>query len=254
MKIYLAGADGGSIYIEALKRAGVKNRLESFYSLGGRPSMHLSMFDYLLDSGGFVARTKGVPIKIEEYARYINQNKIQKAFNLDTKSVKETLANQKYLDANCPDCYIIPVYHISDYLEGNVQLFKDYIASYSYIGIGGVAKVGYANQTIRDRAMEYIFSLSGSTTALHGLGQTMIEELRKYPWYSVDSTSWLQPARYGGSKFHSKNMGRVRSKVVPYDKNAEREAMYWVKKERELTYLWKQRGIDWEDFELKRFD
>ncbi len=244
MKLHFAGSDGNPRYNEILSSVGAKCRLESFYTLQNKgPSMQ---FDMLLDSGGFVARTKGILIPVEQYAKFINQYKVTKAFNLDTNDIEETLANQKYLEENCPGCYIIPIYHLSDFNERR-ELLNEFIAQgYDYIGIGGVAGEGspLAMQRI---FYDYIFSITRDKVRLHGLGITGEPMLMRYPWYSVDSTSWLSFARYANSKSNSKKMSQLKAKKNHYLTNTLEEAEHWVGLETKMTYLWKRKGIVWKD-------
>lgn len=249
MKLHFAGSDGNPKYNELLKAAGANCRLESFYSLSRKaPS---TGFDLLLDSGGFVARTKGIVISVEDYAKYINTFGVKKAFNLDTNDLEETLANQKYLDENCPNCYIIPIYHLSDYLKDR-GLLKQFIDDgYPYIGIGGVAGEG-SPVKLQKQFYDYIFNITRDKIKLHGLGITSEPILERYPWYSVDSTSWLSFARYGNSKSNSRKMAMVKAKGKHYLQNTQEEAHHWAMLERKMTYLWKQRGVVWDNDDIKR--
>ena len=243
MKLHFAGSDGNQKYNELLHNAGAKCRLESFYTLQNKMPSN-KQFDQLLDSGGFVARTKGIIIKVEDYAKYINASGVQKAFNLDTNDHEETMANQKYLEENCPNCYIIPIYHLSDYLE-NKGLLKEFIdAGYPYIGIGGVAGEGSPIK-LQNQFYNYIFSITRDKIKLHGLGITGEPMLQKYPWYSVDSTSWLSFARYANSKANSKKMAQVKAKTKHYLENTQEEAHHWVEIQNRMTRLWERRGIKW---------
>jgi hypothetical protein len=240
MKIHFAGSDGQVEFNVILEEAKAQNRLESFYGLGKRkPS---TQFDLLLDSGGFVARTKGVQISVEQYANHINVNNIKVAFNLDTNDPIQTQQNQKYLEANTK-AYIIPIYHLSDYLHLR-NLLDQYIEKYAYIGIGGVAGEG-SPVALQEVFYNHCFFKTRDKIKLHGLGITGKKMLEKYPWFSVDSTSWLAFARYGNSKTNSKKMSQVKAKTSPWQKNTLEEVKYWLALEAKLTKLWEMRGIKW---------
>ena len=243
MKLHFAGSDGNQKYNELLHNAGAKCRLESFYTLKNKAPSN-KQFDSLLDSGGFVARTKGIIIKVEDYARYINAVGATKAFNLDTNDLQETLDNQKYLEEHCPSCYIIPIYHLSDYLEDKELLNRFIAEGYPYIGIGGVAGEG-SPVKLQNQFYNYIFSVTRDKIKLHGLGITGEPILRAYPWYSVDSTSWLSFARYANSKANSKKMSQVKAKQKHYLENTQEEAHHWVEIQRKMTHLWERRGVNW---------
>lgn len=244
MKLHFAGSDGAAKYNYELQKQHAKNRLESFYTLKTKPPS--MQFDMLLDSGGFVARTKGITISVSEYANYINTHKVTKAFNLDTNNLEETLDNQKHLEQHT-DAYIIPIYHESDYREGNTELLSSFISNYPYIATGGTAGT-QGSQNARTSFFDYVFAHTRDKIKVHGLGVTANKLLVRYPFYSVDSTSWLGPARYGNSKAtKDKRIQIVHSKTRHYMKNTEHEITYWLKVEKNITRLWEKRGIVWED-------
>ena len=245
MIIYFAGADGENQYAKMLREAGAKHRLESYFYLKEGPTR--KGFDsYLLDSGGFSARNKGVPISVVGYSRYLNDHQVELAFNLDTNDFEETKRNQRFLERECPGTYIIPIYHYGDLKEDNY--LEELIGEYPYIGLGGVAgrkrskeeKIGF---------WAHIFKQSGTTTRIHGLGLTKEDAMKTFPFYSVDSTSWQSFGRYGQSKSTTKRIARVRVRTRHYLDNIKLDMLnYWVKLETEITELWTERGIVWDQF------
>lgn len=249
MILYYAGSEPKP-YREVLKKAGIKNILYSFYSIGGK---EVSGFEgILLDSGGFAARTRNVVIDVKKYAEYINKHNIDLAFNLDTNDLDETLANQKYLEENT-HAYIIPIYHFSDWKhKDSIGLLNDFIKEYPYIGIGGVA----GQNAKRDKLspfLNYVFYRTRDKVAVHGLGMTSKWMVGAYPFYSIDSTSWLSMARYASSHVHSKSMSRVRAKSQHHILNSYHELPYWIEFEHNATKLWANRGIVWKDNNIKEY-
>jgi len=246
MRLHFAGGDAIAVTNEWMHEQGVRDRLESFYMLKGKvPSME--GFDhYLLDSGGFVARTKGERIDVRAYAEFINQHGVKLAFNLDTNDVDETLANQELLDASCPGATILPIYHLSDYRSREHRgLLDTFIQQgHPYIGVGGVAGEGSA-RALQHGFYRYVFRQTGKRVRVHGLGITSRDILLTYPWFSVDSTSWFAEGVYG-----------------PNDKDARvrafRSSLHWrerctprtqelLKLQDTATRLWTHRGFTWED-------
>lgn len=245
MRLHFAGADGAAVYNNILVENEAHYRLESFNTLKRKqPSSQFSCL--LLDSGGFVARTKGIIISVAEYANYINNHAVKYAFNLDTNDLDETLANQKYLEKHT-NAYIIPIYHESDYKEGNGKLLHNFIKDgYDYIATGGTAGT-QGSQDARTDFFDYVFAHTRDTIKVHGLGVTANSLLQRYPFYSVDSTSWLGAARYGNSSAtKDKRVALVRSKEH-YIKTTEIEVKHWIKVEAQITKMWAKRGIVWED-------
>lgn len=249
MRIYFAGAESDN-YRNILLKGGIKNRLESFWALGmGKSKPANNMFEsYLLDSGGYSARIRGVKINVKDYADYLNKYKVRLAFNLDTNDVEETLANQAYLEKNA-QAYIIPIYHLSDWLSPKYRsLIKEYSDNYPYIGLGGSAG-GKVGNDARKKFLNYSFSFTKDKTRVHGLGMTGEWMLMTYPYYSVDSTSWLSMGRFANSKIHSKEMAKVVARKRHHTENATTELEYWRDLQARVDKLWEKRGVKWEPFE-----
>lgn len=240
MIIFYAGSDGNTKYNNILRSHGIESRLESYIGLGNKPPSDFPR--YLLDSGGYTIRQKGGELRVEEYAEYIREHRVKLAFNLDTNDVQETLEHQEFLDKNTP-AYIIPIYHFSDFYERN-GLLEKYVKKYDFIAIGGVAG---NSLNINDERVFYnsVFRVTKDKVKVHGLGITKEAHLKRYPFYSVDSTSWLGFARYGNSKIASKEMSRYRAKERHYLENASYELTYWTNLQKFITKLWKKRGITW---------
>lgn len=244
MRIYFAGADSNKKYTDVLLKYGVKNRLESYFSLGNKQPSQLQ--NYLLDSGGFVARTKGITIKVEHYANFINRHNLRYVFNLDTNDIPQTLNNQQYLETNT-NAYVIPIYHHSDYKNKQYrQLLDDYILKYKFIALGGIAGVNN-NKNSMLNYLDYCFGKTQDRVRIHGLGMTAKNLLERYPYYSVDSTSWLSFARFGNSRANSKMMTIAKAKQRHYLDNTEEEITHTLKLEQYITKLWESRGVKWED-------
>lgn len=151
-----------------------------------------------LDSGAFSAFTKGYQIDIEAYARYIHENKdiVEIASVLDAiGDPVGTLENQKRLEAL--GAAVLPCYH---YGEPESYLTY-YVDRYEYITIGGMVPIATPQLRIwLDRIWsQYLVDATGKARLkVHGFGLTVPELMRRYPWYSVDSSSWVQIASNGG--------------------------------------------------------
>ena len=86
----------------------------------------------------------------------------------------------------------IPVWHKSRGLDEWRMLTKEY----DYIGLGGLAI-----KEIKLKEYKYLIPLLNiakeNGCKVHGLGFTRLEELKRYHFYSVDSTSWLNGGKFG---------------------------------------------------------
>lgn len=153
--------------------------------------------DRFLDSWWYSIRIRWLQLSVMDYANFINQYKwmFNVIANMDTSSVEETLNNQKFLEQETKQT-ILPVYHRSDLKEWNTKLLEEYCEKYDYIALWWVAWLG-----LSPRQKEYYLWKSFATamkhkTKIHWFGITSMSHLIKYPFYSVDSTSWLQWWKY----------------------------------------------------------
>ena len=155
--------------------------------------------ELFLDSGAFSAWTKSVEIRIEDYAEFIKQYKhvIQIYANLDVLGDPvKTWSNQKWLEKQ--GLSPIPCYH---YGESENWLQRYITSGYDYIALGGMVPI---QTTQRIYWLDHLFSklLTNKDglpiVKIHGFGMTSIPLLLRYPWYSVDSTSWVVTSRMGG--------------------------------------------------------
>ena len=151
-----------------------------------------------LDSGAFSAFTKGVEINLNEYIEFVKKNLdvIDVYANLDViRDPVATLRNQEIMEA--AGLHPLPVFHIgSDY-----SYLKHYLEKgYDYIGLGIAAQ--------KDKKMlidwldecfsKYLCKKDGfPKVKVHGFGITRLGIMLRYPWYSVDSTSWVISSRMG---------------------------------------------------------
>jgi len=266
MRIHLSSVEPDRFYKRVVD-AGLNNHLYSFFVCNKgttrgiiqerwHPGVHI-----FLDSGGFPARMRGVQIDVKEYCTFINENwdKIEVAPNLDTNDVQETLQNQAYLTANSK-ARIMPVYHVSDYVNPKYKgLIDDFIAKYDYIGVGGMAG-GSVPDWKQQKFLSYVFSKTRDRIKVHGFGITSEPYLTKYPFFSVDSTSWQSGMRWGhtltpeGKKVSYRNKKHLMEHNVPthliqahYLDRLPYDLQYWKNLEKRITELWKMRGVNWDN-------
>lgn len=253
MILFFAGTEPKD-YREVAKIKGVKNILQSYYSLGcgKNPPNNNDFPNYLLDSGGFSARQHGIDIDVKTYAEYLNRYKIKFAFNLDIVDNNVSLENQRYLESHT-NTYIMPVYHGNEWLSKKWDGLLDYyIEYYPYIALGGMAgkENGKANLP---KFLNYVFSKTKNKTMVHGLGMTSKPFLKQYPFFSVDSTSWMSVCRFANSNIYSPEMAKVNARKRHWKQNLANEVPYWQKLEKDITKLWKSRGIEWSGFDYDKF-
>lgn len=185
----------------------VPNLLESYYYVSKQrfvDAMRMDGARIFLDSGAFSAYTLGVTIDLPTYCEYIKRN-------MDLWRVEDGTIMASVLDGigdplqtyrnqlNMEELGVrpLPCFHSGE----NERYLEHYVRNYEYITLGGM--VGASTKQLMiwlDRMWEkYLTDGSGRPrTKVHGFGITSIPIMEAYPWYSVDSSSWIQSAAFGG--------------------------------------------------------
>lgn len=253
MKLYFAGAEPKSLR-EILREEGVKNILVSFFYLKDKDGEKMreisSRFESVfLDSGGFSAITRDVPISVEKYRDYLKKIEAKNVIyaNLDLKTYEETKKNQRFLESN--GLNPIPVYHFSEYDSKHREVILDYIKTNKYIAVGGIAGMSLS-EVQRKNYFNYIFKHTRQDIKVHGFGITGKRMLQEYPFYSCDSTTWQARMRYGNTMLKENKRLRI-TKNKTFKWNHRRfirdEIKQTLKLEADITKLWEKRGIVWKD-------
>jgi hypothetical protein len=206
MKIYLAGTSVSSPRkekkIQQLFKKG--HKLHSFFHcVDGFESKWFKMnkknkVNLFLDSGAFSAKTQGVEIDIKEYISFIKQNKdiITVYANLDVIGNPDASLKNLHIMEKA-GLYPLPVFH---YGEDPEKYLVPLLLKYKYIALGGLV-IGATPKLISwlDTIFKkYLTDKAGMPIVkVHGFGLTNFVSLLRYPWYSVDSTSWVITGRVG---------------------------------------------------------
>lgn len=211
MQIYLAGLYAGgrgaitttSANIQVTQDLKYPWMLESYHYIGNNriPGIIREKGDSIfLDSGAYSMFTQGIKVDLDAYADFIhaNQDIIHVASNLDEigrGKEATSYSNQKYLESK--GVKIQPVHHARDADEWLVRYLAE---GYDYIFLGGMV-AEHANYLLPwlDRMWErYLTHPDGTARVkVHGFGLTTLDLMFRYPWFSVDSTSWVMASRMG---------------------------------------------------------
>lgn len=184
----------------------VPNILESWHYVGKQAfvdHMRANQARIFLDSGAFSAYTLGVTLSVAEYCDYIKRNKdiLRVEDGTVMASVLDGIGDplQTYrnqLEMELRGCRALPCFHAGE----DERYLEWYVKNYEYITLGGM--VGSSTKALSvwlDRVWnKYLVDGSGrARLKVHGFGITSRPLMERYPWYSVDSSSWIQSAAFG---------------------------------------------------------
>jgi len=151
-----------------------------------------------LDSGAFSAFTQGVKMDLPKYCKYILDNRdiIEEVDGCLLASVLDAIgdADETWRNQNRMEQFGVrplPCFHYGE----PVEVLEYYIANYEYITIGGMVPISSPQLQIwLDRIWgQHLTKPDGSPKLkVHGFGLTSVPLMARYPWYSVDSSSWVQ--------------------------------------------------------------
>lgn len=179
--------------------------LESYHYVSGQryvDTMREQGAKVFLDSGAFSAHSLGVSIDINAYCDYIKRNRdilrvedgIVMASVLDgIGDAQKTYEHQIYME-QC-GANPLPCFHFGE----DPRYLEWYVAHYDYITIGGLVRRSSDDQQVwLDRMWPLMLDGSGRPKLkVHAFGMTAEWLMERYPWHSVDSSSWIQAASFG---------------------------------------------------------
>ena len=150
--------------------------------------------DLFLDSWWFAIRTRWLQLSVVEYAKYIQKywSMYSVIANMDTNSIEE---NQEFLEKETGR-YILPVYHGEDFIQWNSKWLEELCEKYDYVALWGIAGSSY-KKIVVEKYFNFCFKIwMKYKTKFHWFWVTTDYFLKRYPFYSVDSTTWLSSWKY----------------------------------------------------------
>lgn len=192
---------------------------------------------FFADSGAYTAHTLGVEIDLGAYAAWLDRwrHRIHAYASLDVLFDAEgTRRNHLALCALGLDP--VPVFHLGSPLAA----FQRYIAETPYVAVGGMAS---GRLTMRDPKLwgylDLLHGLAGAAgVKLHGFGLSAWPVIRRFPWYSVDSSTPCVGFRYG--------------QIMVFDPYSDRWRV-WRIRDRRAWHRWgwlvREYGMTWGDFD-----
>lgn len=186
--------------VERLWRSRVRYILESYHYVhtqGRVDNMRRDKVRVFLDSGAFSAMTLGKVIDLDAYCRYCRDNSdiIEVASVLDgIGDAQKTYENQMEMEKQ--GIKALPCFHYGE----DERYLEWYVERYDYITLGGMVPISKPQLRLwLDRVWsEYLCDDTGRPKVkVHGFGMTTWDLMLRYPWFSVDSSSWIQVALMG---------------------------------------------------------
>lgn len=261
MKFFFAGAES---FEDLLAESGSDQWLVSYFNFKNLDKIKDKKV--FLDSGAFTAWSKGKVIDIDKYGEYLKEHghKFTVYANLDVIGNEiDTLTNQKYLEETYKVKPLPTIHYGAD-----LETLEMYAKEYDYIALGGL--VPYAKEPILlrnwlNKCFKILYPfIKNKGLKVHGFGVGSAEILKKYPFYSADSSGWLSGGKFGtvvtwvpekmkmksGSHFKDPKTYTERGGNLDlmghYDNRLKHNIREYMKMEKDITELWKARGITYE--------
>jgi hypothetical protein len=190
----------------------------------------------MLDSGAYTAKSKNKPIDIGALIKEIKEGGWYEAAALDVIGDPEaSYRNAVYMREQGAKCF--PTFHFGEPWE----YLLTYAKNFDKVGLGGLVPVKNAEE--RNAWLAECMSRIWPKKT-HAFGVMGRDTLMKFPFHSVDSTSWEAGAlRFGQYQFMGAvNLGLNRPKARAAAKSEmylRPESDHYLRLEREVQTRWK---------------
>lgn len=168
-----------------------------------------------LDSGAFSVAQGTMEISLEQYAQFLDKWAYCFTFvsNLDVLLGEDShlLSAENQMKLEQWGHKPVPIYHLDEPWD-----VLDIMAErYEYIGLGGMAITGASNSENKTW-LDECFKLIDGRCHVHGMGLANETFIKRWPWYSADSTNWLAAARFGKWPPFLSGVYTFASRVAPW--------------------------------------
>lgn len=185
MKNLKISADSGAYSLYNEKFAPTKSGLQS--------DRHLADYSYY--------KTDEFKRYLDKYIAFLHDNQGLLEFYVCVDIIYNPEASweiQKYMES----CGLspIPVYHFGE----DPKYLKRYMEDHEYIGIGGLGQKATIKTYLEfgDQVFRIVCDKHGTPRRkLHGFAMTSVQLMKRYPWYSCDSSTWISLSRNGWARF-----------------------------------------------------
>lgn len=194
-------------------------------------------FKCMLDSGAYTAKRKNKVINIDDLIKEIKTGKWDEAAALDViDNPRKSLDNALYMKKKGVDAF--PTFHFGEPWE----FLLEYAKTFNKVGLGGLVPIKSSSE--RNAWLAECFSRIYPKKT-HAFGVMGRDTLMRFPFHSVDSTSWEAGALcFGGYAFAAgQNLGLGRGKARAAMGGKETylrpEVSHYLKLEQEVQARWK---------------
>lgn len=157
-----------------------------------------------IDSGAFSAHTQGIKIRIKKYIQYIHDLQPDLYAVLDSiGDAEKTRENQIIMESE--GLVPMPVFHMNE----PVGYLDWYLERYDYIALGGMVMNPNLGTWLRE-VWEHIWRINPEVR-IHGFGLTNQTEASKYPFCSIDSSSWNNGTRFATASIWDPKKEKIES-------------------------------------------
>lgn len=285
MRIFFAVPDSKT-FVDIIKEENGNNILFSYAFFKDVAKVQKVFGDFvpeniIVDSGAFSVWSKGDVVDIKKYEsfcktlkdfipvknemRFVNLDVLPGQFGrIPTQMEREESAargwqNMLYLESK--GLKVIPVYHQYESLDWLHRMMEhtDYI---------GISPANDASSLSKESFMKTTFSITRNKIRCHGFAVTGYSQLIKFPFYSVDSSSWASGGRFARipiivdgkmksfnfkdkemlMKFWDKIPHQGKNVLESYQDRIRVGVAAFVNLQKYITDIWKHRGVNWDEF------
>lgn len=177
--------------------------------------MGSTMEDRKYDDFSFI-ETEQYKTYRQNYCDYLlkHENKFKIYANLDIiNNAEATWDNQKWFESK--GLKPTPVFHFGSDIKWLIRYIEE---GYDYICIGGLIPNSFSvlKEPLDQLWLNYLTDDKGfPIMKVHGFAVTSPRLVHRYPWYSVDSTSWVKFGLYGSIVIPKQKFGKPDFKSAP---------------------------------------
>lgn len=251
------------------------NMLVAFpYAKKAMPQFTYRPEKLMLDSGAFTAWTTGKEVDIHAYAEWCHHEQAQggnvRAVNLDVipgemgrtstateraAGMKQSLKNADFLRSQGIE--VVEVFH-QDEPSAFLTELLDRLPLNGVLGISPRNDVPVsAKMDWQRKTLAFIINAVGGPHNMprtHGLAVTSRRMLETFPYYSVDSSTWMSAFRYGSYINENGTMSKSTSVFPASPNSSHTNALDTLTRKSidnlthltdSITRMWEKRGVAW---------